>query len=556
MNRNFSARISWGLDVPHLLAAWREMTSIRTVPRDLMAGVVIAVVALPLCIAFAVASGVPPAVGLVTGVVGGFLAALLGGSRFSVTGPAAAMAIVLIHITERHGLGGLLTVGFLCGLLQLVAGLARLGKFAQYLPVPVVSGFTSGIGVLIILMQLPNLLGLPKPSPEAELLGWFTERLGDINWLDVGIALVTITAMLGIPRRSKVPAALIAVVAGTAASFLLPLVVSGAVVSRVGPIPRMLPAPGLWAIPWENLGELFLEALAVFALATIESLLCAVSCDGQTGTRHQGNQELIGQGLANLIVPFFGGIPVTGVIVRSSAGIKAGAQTRLAAMAHAVVLLLLMVTLADLAALIPRAALAGILLVTGYRMFEYEMLVRTIRACRLEGAVLVTTLIVTVRTDLILGVAAGLGLSMALFAWKMARLLATHSRPHESIHPDHKVVVHHVEGPLFFGAAPRFVASFDGLHDHDVLVLDLERASTLDVTGCEAIAQLSHRLQKTGAVLLLSGLGRNRKILKRFGTYQVVGPDNCFMQLPAALARANELAADEAPSLDQAPHAA
>jgi sulfate permease, SulP family len=549
-----AARPRLGLDLPYLRRAWREMLDPRTVPRDLMAGLVVAFVSLPLNLAFAVAANVDAAVGLVTGIVGGFVAGLFGGSRYSVTGPAAVMGLLLIQITDRYGMEGLFTACALCGLLQVAAGLARLGVLARYIPLPVVSGFTSGLAVLIILTQLPTMLGLQKVP---DLLHEFAAvnlwtRLQFIDWADTLIGVVTALVMLLVPRHSKVPGALVALVAGTAFALVLDLpwvaerwpdFLPAGDIERIGSTGLSLPAPRPWGIAWPDLGGLAVAAVGLFFLATVQSMLNALSCDSQTGSLHHSNQELIGQGLANVVVPFFGGIPVTGVFARSAAGIRAGAATRLTTLCHAVILLLLTVVLARQTALVPLAALAAILIVTGWRMIQWDLTLRTVRASPPEGAVLLTTFALTViTTNMMLGVFAGMAVAVAVVAWQAARQLALLSRLHGVEHRPHDVLIQHVAGPLFFGATPQFAEAFEGLGDTRVLILDLERAWSLDTTACQAIQQLAATLRKRGGVLLLSGLGANRPLLEQFGTLAAVGKDHVFEQLDGAVKRAEELA--------------
>lgn len=513
-----------GFDRHGLLAAWREMMAPATLLHDVMAGAVIAVSALPLCLAFSVAAGVSPSVAITSAVVGGFLASMLGGSRFSVSGPTSAMAILLIQIAERFGIGGLLTAGLLCGILQVGTGWFRLGKYAQYIPRPVVLGFTGGIGLWIVLLQLPTVLGLGKLSPQHVLPTCLGPGLLGINGPDFAIASVSILVMLAVPRESKVPANLLAILAGLGAALLFALLVPSVRIARIGPLPCALAAPTGWAVPWHQIGELFPLALAMFGLATFETLLTAISCDNQTRTRHDSDQELLGQGIANMVLPFFGGMPVTAGVFRSTVGIRAGSRTRLAAASHALVLLVLTLALADVAAYIPRAALAGTLLVTGCRMVGTRALVQTLRHSRHEGVILIATLLLTVLFNLLVAVTVGLALSVAHFAWRAARQFSAESRRQEPEEKDQRIVVHQVRGPLFFGVIPDFVRAITTLEGRTVLVLDLEAAWGLDNTACEAIQQLAVRFQRQGGMLLLRVRESDLRMLQQAMELRPTGP--------------------------------
>jgi SulP family sulfate permease len=521
------------------------MLSPKTLPRDLMAGVVVAFVGLPLSLASAEAAGVQPQVGLAAGIVGGLVAALFGGSELTVCGPATVLGVLLLSITSRCGSQGLLIACLACGLLQIGAGWLRLGRAARYVPLPVISGFTCGLAILIVLGQLPTLLGIKRLLDVYEVpVIYLWEHRDWIDWSDSIVGAVTVLVMILAPKNARVPPPLVALLAGCLTAALLPLAWSGADVDHLEPLALRLAMPSFHGVGLNEVGELALESLGLFFLTTMQTLLCALSCDSQAGTQHHSDQELIGTGLANLAVLFVGALPVTGVFTRSAAAIRSGAATRMTAVTQSVVLLLLALGLAvsGLGELVPLAALAGILTVTGARMFQWGQLKRTLRASPAEGAVLLATLAVTAgTTNMLAGVLAGMSVALAVVAWKAAQQLARLSSLDLHTHAGGRVAVHSVRGPFFFGAAPEFSESLGRLREHGALVLDLTQAWNLDTTACEAIGQLARSQGRKGTRLLLCGLGGNRAILERYGTLAAFEEENVLPDLDAALARARQL---------------
>lgn len=508
--------------------------------RDILAGLTIGVIAIPLAMALAVASGVPPQHGLYTSVVAGLLIALLGGSRYNISGPTAAFVVILLPITQQHGLGGLLIVTLMSGVLLLAMGLARLGRLIQFIPHPVIIGFTAGIGVVIATLQLKDLLGLTlaqNPAHFLDKLALVLAALPAARWPDTLIGLVTFAVLLLWPRfSSRLPAHLVALIAGSVLAWLATQLLDGFHVATIGSrfswsightqgvgIP---PLPPLWVWPWQLpdasgqpvglsfglIRELMAPALAVAMLGAIESLLCAVVADGITGKRHNPNGELIGQGIGNIVVPFFGGITATAAIARTAANIRNGAYSPVAAVVHALTVLLAIVVAAPLMAHVPMAALAALLVMVAWSMSDAGHFVRLSRtAPRSDVLVLWTCFILTVLFDMVLAVAVGLLLASVLFIKRMSE--ATHTALLRTSEHDHlkelpaDVLVYDINGPLFFGAAEQALSALNRIGmPMKVVVLDMSDVPMVDVTAIVALEAALKPLKRHGVPVILHGL--------------------------------------------------
>lgn len=473
---------------------------------DLAGGVTSAVVALPLALAFAIASGVDPKAGLYTAIVAGIVASLFGGSQLQITGPTGAMAVVLVGIVAQYGLQGVWIAGLMAGLIQLGLGLARMGRLAALLPMPVITGFTAGIGVIIFIGQLGNALGLAATPLEGGPLGQLTavaRHAVAANPAAIALTAGVLVIMWLWPRLNKtVPPSLVALVAltGVATAFQLD-------VPRIGAIPQGLPMPAWLPVDPARLGELVRPAIALAALGAIESLLSATVADRLAGAKpHDPNRELIGQGLANIAVPFFGGIPATGAIARTAVNIRAGAKTRLSGVVHGVTIALVLVALAPLAGQIPLAVLAGILLGVSARMIEWDQIRLVMRATRSDVIVLVVTWATTVLFDLVLAVEVGLAVAALLFIRRMADLHLTPHRPVDHASPDAEVLVYDLDRPLFFGDAQRFADTLHTLPDRRAVVLCMDSVTTLDVTAALALGEALADLRRRGVAIALCGM--------------------------------------------------
>lgn len=486
--------------------------------RNLLAGLTVAIVALPLALGFGVSSGLGAQAGLATAVVAGALAALFGGSNLQVSGPTGAMTVVLVPIVARYGPSGVLTVGLLAGLIVVALALARAGRYMAYIPASVVEGFTLGIALVIGLQQIPNALGVPKPEGDRVLVvTWraVEEFVKAPDWTAVGLALGVAAIMLvGARLRPAVPFSIVAVVAATVVAQVFHLDAA----KPIGDLPAGLPIPSLDFLDLSRLGSLLAPAVAVAALAALESLLSAQVADGMTvGQKHDPDRELFGQGLANLAAPLFGGVPATGAIARTAVNVRTGASSRLAALTHAAVLAVIVFAAAPLVSRIPLAALAGVLLATAVRMIEVGSLRAMARATRSDAVVLVLTAVATLALDLVYAVVIGLVVAGALAlraVAKQARLDEVDFRPDlpgEHGEEEHALLAEHIvayriDGPLFFAAAHRFLLELTEVADVRVVILRMSRITTIDATGALVLKDAVEKLNRRGIVVMASGI--------------------------------------------------
>lgn len=495
---------------------------------DALAGVTVAIVALPLALGFGVTSGMGAAAGMVTAVVAGLVAAVLGGSNLQVSGPTGAMTVVLVPIVARYGPESVATVAIMAGGLVLLAGAVGLGRLVAYIPWPVVEGFTMGIGVIIAAQQIP--LALDTPKAEGENAGLVALRtLGHVDWshalVALGVVALVVVLMVVLPRLHRtLPASLLAVVAATVLAELAHLDLS-----RIGAIPASLPAPSLPTLTPEATGALFSAALAVAALAALESLLSARVADGMADDlpRTDPNRELVGQGVANIAAGMFGGMPATGAIARTAVNVRAGARTRMAAVLHAFVLAVVIYAAGPLVSRIPLAALAGVLLVTAARMVDLAT-ARAICRSGLSGAtVFLLTLTTTIVFDLVVAVEVGVALAAVLALRAMARTSGLHREELDLAEVDREserallrehIAVYRIDGSLFFADVRRFLDELANVADVRVVILRLSGIRVLDTSGANALAEIVRDLQRRGIVVLLKGLrDEHRRLVEAVG---------------------------------------
>ena len=520
--------------------------------RDLMAGLMVGLVALPLALGFGVTSGMGAGAGLITAVVAGTLAAVFGGSRVQVSGPTGAMTVVLVPIIATYGPDGVLVVGVLAGLILIGLGYAGAGRFIRYVPVPVVEGFTVGIAAIIALQQLPAALGVDVHAENVLILARnaIEAWAADPAWITLGMSVAVTTLILVSARvRPGLPVSLIALIAATLANSALDL--GAATISR---IPTGLPTPELPRIPLADLDALVLPAIAVAALAALESLLSATVADGMSvGQRHNSNRELVGQGLANLGSPLFGGIPATGAIARTAVNVRAGATSRLAALTHALVLLAVVLVAAPSVSEIPLAALAGVLIATAIHMIRVSSLTALMRSTRGDAAVLAITATATVLFDLVTAVLLGLivaGFVAVRQTAKTARLnevpldQGDHTDEEQSLLDEH-IVAYRLDGPLFFAAAHDFLLELSDVSNVRVVILRMSHVTTIDATGAHVLADTITRLEARGITTLLSGVRpEHERVLHELGVYTGLAHEHhLFDTTPAAIAHARVHAA-------------
>ncbi len=503
---------------------------------DLTGGLTAAVVALPLALAFAVASGVEPKAGLYTAIVAGIVAAIFGGSPVQISGPTGAMAVVLVGIVAKYGIEKVWLAGVMAGIIQVALGVAKLGQLVKFIPYPVTAGFTNGIAVIIFCGQLNNFFGLQLPHTEHFLpeLWQSITHIQAFNWASVVLAMVVIVTNLLWPRiNTTIPGSLVGLVLATGIAVYFHLDVP-----TIGAIPQSLPMPQ--GIPhWHDFSlirELINPAFALAALGSIESLLSAVVADGMTvSEKHNSDRELIGQGLANIIVPFFGGIPATGAIARTAVNVRSGGKTPLSGVIHGVALAIIVLTLAPLAAQIPLAALAGILMVVSIKMIEWEAIGLLLRATYSDFAVMILTWFVTILFDLVLAVEVGLIAAGVLFIKRMSDLSLVKIPETELFPPGtplelgKEIAVYRVDGSVFFGAAERFVTFLRDEPQVKYLILRLRFVPNMDTTGLVALEDIYRDLKRQNCRLIMTGLQPQvKELLERTGFLQKIGLSNCF----------------------------
>ena len=545
---------------PKLVTVLREGLSRQQLTRDLMAGIIVGVVALPLAIAFAIASGVKPEQGLYTAIIAGFLISALSGSRVQIGGPTGAFIVIVYGIVEKYGYDGLATATMLAGGLLIIMGLARLGTVIKFIPHPVTVGFTAGIALIIMVGQIRDFFGLQMekvPAEFPEKVAAFAEHFGSLNPWAAVIAASTILTILLWPRLThRVPGSLVAILVTTAAVQLLNIPVE-TIGSRFGSVPNSLPAPHLPAISWQLCKEMFSPALTIALLAGIESLLSAVVADGMTERRHRSNMELVAQGLANLASPIFGGIPATGAIARTATNIKNGGSTPVAGIVHAITLLLIMLFFGKWAALIPMATLAGILAVVAWNMSEAHLFIKLFRGPRSDIMVLLATFLLTVLVDLTVAIQVGVVMAALLFMRRMAEatqvgyvtgMLNEEEDPDDPLRLNRRQVptgveVFEVAGPFFFGAVDKFKSALGEVHERPkILILRLRHVLTLDATALQALETVHAKTRREGTALILSGVhAQPLVVMERSGFLDSIGIENIHGNIDDALDRARDL---------------
>lgn len=535
--------------VPKSIVCFREGYTRDAWVRDVIAGVVVGIVALPLALAFAIASGVPPERGLYTAIVAGFLISALGGSRVQIGGPTGAFVVIVYGIVQQFGYEGLVICTAMAGAILIVLGLARMGALIKYIPYPVITGFTSGIAVIIFSSQLKDLLGLKMGAVPAEFMEkWiaYAGKLATIDLTTTAVAAGTLAVLIVWPRISRViPAPFAAMILATVAVQLLDLPVE-TIGSRFGGVPSSIPRPHWPDIPWTHMREFVSPALTIALLAAIESLLSAVVADGMIGTRHKSNMELVAQGVANLASPLFGGIPATGAIARTATNVRAGGRTPLAGMVHALTLLIILLALGKWAAMIPLCALAAILVVVAYHMSEWQSFAGLLRAPKSDVAVLLITFALTVFVDLTVAVQVGIVVASLLFMKRMAdftHIEGLSTRDSEQDDPDEitqvrkrkrmlggreippGVEIFEVNGPFFFGAADKLRDVMSEIaKPPKVLILRMRNVPAVDATGLHALEQMAKKCHAQGTTLLLTEIATQPlRAIVRAGKLQAFG---------------------------------
>jgi len=524
--------------------------------RNLISGVIVGVVALPLAMAFAIASGVKPEQGIYTAIIGGLLVSLLGGSRLQIAGPTGAFIVILAGVTAKYGVDGLQLATMMAGVILLLLGITRLGAIIKFIPDPVIVGFTAGIGIIIWVGQWRDFFGLPniEGTHFHEKLWHLLQALPQLHIATTLLAISSLTLLILTPRIAalkRIPGPLVAMVFATLVQSLFHFEGVATIGTAFGEIPQGLPSLAWPEFSASRVIELIGPAFAIAMLGAIESLLSAVVADGMAGTKHDSNQELIGQGVANMVVPLFGGFAATGAIARTATNIRNGATGPLAGITHALTLVLIIVFLAPLASNIPLCALAAILFVVAYNMSELKHFKRMMqRAPKADIAILLVTFTLTVFSDLVIAVNIGVILAMLQFMRRMASSVEVQQVVEEDLanglHANGRtqlppgVIVYTVEGPLFFGAAETFERALSQTHtDPKLLVICLKRVPFMDITGLQTLEEVIQQLQKRQIVVKLCEA--NQKVLgklEKAGILAGLGAEHYHRELSAALADA------------------
>jgi len=524
---------------------------------DLIAGVTVGLVALPLAMAFGIASGVSPQAGLYTAVVAGFLISALGGSRLQIGGPTGAFVVIVAGIVGIHGISGLLMVTMMAGVILMVMAVTGLGTAVKYIPRPVTIGFTNGIAVLIASTQVKDFLGLetaPLPGEFVSRVRVLVSSLNSIHWRTVLIAAISLLIILVVPRLTKrIPGSIVALVLATLAVAAFGLSVE-TIGSKFGGIPTGLPNVSLPQFRPELILPLLPAAVTVAMLAAIESLLSAVVADGMSGDRHNSNMELFAQGMANLAVPLVGGIPATGAIARTATNIRSGARTPVSGMVHALTLLLILLVAAPLARFIPLATLAAILFVVAYNMSEWREVRTILKLSQADIIVWLMTFGLTVLADLTVAVEIGMLLAALLYIYRVSQTTTVapvteeyieDGRPHvlqDKLLPAY-VLVLRIHGPFLFGATEKLSeATVDVESLPPVVILRLRNMTAIDATGLHELEKLHDRLQSSGRTLLLCGArSQPEELLRQSPFLRNLGEQNMLPHVEAALSRAREV---------------
>jgi len=540
--------------VPKLWTVFKEGYTKEKFFADLSAGVIVGIVALPLAIAFAIASGVKPEQGLYTSIIAGLIVSLLGGSRVQIAGPTGAFIVIIYGIVQKYGMDGLMIATFMAGVILILMGVARLGTLLKFIPYPLIVGFTSGVAVIIFTSQIKDIFGLQIAELPADFVSkWivYFQNFSAVNYNAMFVGGLSLFILLLWPKIShKIPAPLVVIIFVTVIVQIFDIKVD-TIQSRFGAVPITLPAPQLPHITWEKITGVFSPAITIALLGAIESLLSAVVADGMIRSRHRSNMELVAQGVANIFSPIFGGIPATGAIARTATNVKNGAKTPVAGIVHAVVLLLIMLFFGKWAALIPIPTLSAILLIVSYNMSEWRSFKKLLKSPKSDIIILLVTFVLTVIVDLTVAIEVGVVLSALFFMRRMAEVSQVNAitkdikdeldGKYENEQSDIKmpegVEIFEVFGSLFFGAVEQFTESLRSVEKKPkYLILELQHLLSIDATGLRALEDLESKLRKQKTKFILSGLHKQPLFaMVQSGLIDKIGEDYLFGSIPEAL---------------------
>ncbi|MDU6207589.1 MAG: sulfate permease [Clostridium perfringens] len=527
--------------------------------KDLIAGIIVAIIALPLSIALGISSGVSPEKGLITAIIAGFIISLLGGSRVQIGGPTGAFVVIVFGIIQNHGVDGLIIATFMAGIILVLFGLLRFGSLIKYIPYPITVGFTSGIAVTLFSTQVKDFLGLSMTKTPSEFIPkWeaYISHMNTTNLYTLAIGLLALIILIFWPKiNKKIPGSLIALIVTTLVVFIFNLPVA-TIGSQFGKISSNIPMPHIPNLNLNTLKALIGPAFTIALLGGIESLLSAVVSDGMIGDKHNSNAELIAQGIANMGSSLFGGIPATGAIARTAANVKNGGRTPISGIVHSITLLLIMLVFMPLAKFIPLTTLSAILIIVSYNMSEWRTFKAILKAPKSDIAILLTTFFLTVLFDLVIAIGIGMVVSMCLFMRRVATSIEVNELNEsdcsdksnidtdmENLKVGENVLVYDIRGHLFFGAVDTFINTMKEINDDaKVLVLRMRHTKTLDVTGYKQIKNIALSCKSRNMTLIISELQEQpKKVMRLMGFIDTLGKDHFATNFDEALEKANSL---------------
>ena len=527
--------------------------------KDLIAGIIVAIIALPLSIALGISSGVSPEKGLITAIIAGFIISLLGGSRVQIGGPTGSFVVIVFGIIQNHGVDGLIIATFMAGIILVLFGLLRFGSLIKYIPYPITVGFTSGIAVTLFSTQVKDFLGLSMTKTPSEFIPkWeaYISHMNTTNLYTLAIGLLALIILIFWPKiNKKIPGSLIALIVTTLVVFIFNLPVA-TIGSQFGKISSNIPMPHIPNLNLNTLKALIGPAFTIALLGGIESLLSAVVSDGMIGDKHNSNAELIAQGIANMGSSLFGGIPATGAIARTAANVKNGGRTPISGIVHSITLLLIMLVFMPLAKFIPLTTLSAILIIVSYNMSEWRTFKAILKAPKSDIAILLTTFFLTVLFDLVIAIGIGMVVSMCLFMRRVATSIEVNELNEsdcsdksnidtdmENLKVGENVLVYDIRGHLFFGAVDTFMNTMKEINDDaKVLVLRMRHTKTLDVTGYKQIKNIALSCKSRNMTLIISELQEQpKKVMRLMGFIDTLGEDHFATNFDEALEKANSL---------------
>ncbi|GHC53791.1 SulP family inorganic anion transporter [Ulvibacter litoralis] len=541
---------------PKLFSLLKEGISKETFTKDVLSGLIVGIVALPLAIAFAIASGVSPEKGIITAIIAGIIISTFGGSRVQIGGPTGAFIVIVYGIIQEFGPDGLIIATFMAGFIMIGFGLARLGNLLKYIPYSLIVGFTSGIALIIFSSQINDFFGLHISKVPANFIDkWvvYAANFHTINWYAVGIAVATIFITLYFQKLvKKIPGSIVAIVASTILVVLFDIPVD-TIESNFGAIPNKLGLPHIPNVNFDTIQALIQPAFAIAILGGIESLLSAVVSDSMIGGKHRSNMELVAQGAANIMSSLFGGIPATGAIARTATNVKNGGRTPIAGIVHSLVLLAIMLLVAPYAKLIPMSCLAGILVVVAYHMSEWKQFRSILKGNRMDIIILLTTFFLTVIFDLVIAIEIGIVLSSFIFMKRMSESIHIQGFSSENGNKEHLfdeelldipkgVLLYEINGPLFFGAAKQFQETITNTHEQPkVIIIRMRYVPLIDATGYQSIKEIIKTYKKKKIKVIISGVGKPlRKDFKKNEVFNFIEKEMVVEKIHLAIEKAKE----------------